>query len=170
MIKFFILLAVSISTMGLKSPKSNISDEAVAMQVELETIQEIEARYGLQFCGNGGGMMEGIQSMVLSFNCLSAMTREEANTLISKCVYIFLNKINNNLKIRTRLYKYPFELEDVQINITFQHEDGSYFKDLTFTSLRTRNGITRFLDSRSLSTEEAPIVPLSQINFDDANS
>ena len=162
---FAILLGVS--SIGAKQAGFTESDEVIAMQVELETVQEIEAKYGLQFCGNGGGMMGGIQSMALSFNCYSPMTKENAAMIISKCIYTFLDNVNNNADIKPRLCKYPFGMENIKVSIFFSQTDGSSFEEMDYDILTAKDDNIRFLNSDTLFSETIPMIPLSELNYDD---
>ena len=136
--------------------------EKLAMQVEHMVIEDIESTYGLKFCGSGGGMMDCIRLMSLSFNCDRDLSFGEAVSLASNCTHLFLKHVNNNEAIRPHLCRYPFDTSNVQVIIFFSRSDGTDFSDSEFTCLTARNGTINFLDTRNLKKHSFPVVPFNQ--------
>lgn len=168
MIKSILFIGfIGIGAFILKQPSPTTNKEAIAMKVELKTINEIESKYGLRFCGSGGGMMDCVRLMSLSFNCNKPMSMIASNELVSKCVYLYLDNINNNEEIQPHLCDRPFKPSNVQIIIFFQQKNGEVFPGMNFSSVTARNGISRFFDSRNLSAKEVPIVSLEKLKIDE---
>jgi hypothetical protein len=82
-----------------------------------QVAKKITRETGLRLCGTGGGMMDNIQMMAMSFDHYGEITVEEARELLLCCVNEYLSAINADEKIRPHLIHYPFTSKDVEIAI-----------------------------------------------------
>jgi hypothetical protein len=94
--------------------------------------QEITEQYGLYFSGDGGIMHEKIREISVSFIADRRASLEEARELEVRILQRLLEKINANEKIRSYLCKYPFDIDNIRVSISFQR-DGSHFSDGTIS-------------------------------------
>jgi len=106
------------------SPYKISNYERMADKITAQTVRKIEAETGLRLCGMGGGMMNHVRSMSLSFDYLGEMNMEQGRELMVYCVNEYLSAINNHLEIRPYLIQYPFTPKNVQIRIFIRKANG----------------------------------------------
>jgi hypothetical protein len=91
--------------------------EKIADRITAKTIQKIESETGLSFVGIGGGMMDQVRMMAISFDYYGEINMEQARELLIYCVNEYLTAINSSEEIRPHLVHYPFTPKDVEIRI-----------------------------------------------------
>lgn len=89
----------------------------IADRITARTVQKIEAETGLRLMGIGGGMMNQVRMMAISFEQLGEITMEQGRELIVYCINEYLSAINASEEIKPFLIHYPFTTEDIQIEI-----------------------------------------------------
>jgi hypothetical protein len=92
-------------------------DEKIANQITFSIAKKLEKEKGLTFAGFGGGMEKGLKVMMLALEAPEAFDIRKGREMIVECAEIYLNAINNNLKIRPYLHNYPFTYKNIEIEI-----------------------------------------------------
>ena len=93
--------------------------DAVTDQVAKKIYQET----GLKLMGTGGGLIDQINRLGMSFARYGDLSMEEARELLVYCVEEYLDAINADEKIRPHLCCYPFSPNNIQIAIFIYGED-----------------------------------------------
>jgi hypothetical protein len=101
--------------------------EKLADTLTTQTAKKLAKEKGLALCGTGGGMMDDIKMMAMSFNYYKEVDLNSARKLLVEAVSEYLTAINNNKELRPFLHNYPFTPENVKIYIWIYKPDG---KDL----------------------------------------
>ncbi len=120
--RFFLFLIASIFITGcmqnssvidyISSPKSQLANE-ISKQVALQLKKEQD----LYPCGFGGGMMNQIRMLALSFNYYKPINIEQGRELLMAAGSLFLKTINEDERIRPYLDTYPFQPKNIEIRI-----------------------------------------------------
>ena len=113
--------------------------EKIADTITARTAQKIESETGLHLIGTGGGMMDHVRMMAMSFDHLEETSIEQGRELLVYCVKEYLDAINANVEIRPYLAHYPFTSKDVEIAIfiyTPTHKDVSIGKLAVVSAVR----------------------------------
>lgn len=79
---------------------------------------------GLVPCGSGGGAMDQVRMLALSFNYGQEVNITEGRKLLISALDTFQAVINSDEEIRPYLIKYPFEPKNIEIRIFIQNPDG----------------------------------------------
>jgi len=107
------------------------AEDQVPKRVKL--VQEIRSQVayklmrekGLIPCGSGGGAIDQIQMIALSFDYRKPLTIEEGRNLVLTAVHELIDAVNADERIRPYLASYPFGPERVEIRIFVQDAKGS---------------------------------------------
>ncbi len=75
--------------------------------------------------GTGGGMMDDIQMMAMSFYAYREVDLKTARELLVSVVDEYLADINGNEEIQPYLHDHPFTAKNVEIRLWFFKPDGS---------------------------------------------
>ena len=97
--------------------------ERIADAITAKTAKKMASERNLQLIGIGGGMMDNVRMMAMSFNYDHELTIEEGRELVVYCVEKYLSAINSNEQIRPYLKNYPFRSENIEIRI-FLYKPG----------------------------------------------
>jgi hypothetical protein len=97
--------------------------EKIADAITAKTAQKIRKEKGLIPIGTGGGMMEDIEMMAISFNYYKEVDFDTARRFVVYCVEEYLTAINSSEKVRPYLHNYPFTAKNVEIRIFFYKPD-----------------------------------------------
>lgn len=97
--------------------------EKDADAVTARVAKKIHQETGLKLMGIGGGMIQQINRMGMSFARYGDLSMEEARELLVYCVEEYLDAINADEKIRPYLCCYPFSPNNIEINIFIYGED-----------------------------------------------
>lgn len=100
--------------------------EKIADILTHKTAKKLEKENKLYLIGTGGGMIDDIKMMSMSFNYYHEVNIKLARELVVSSVNEYLIAINNNKKIRPCLHEYPFTSKNVEINIFIYKLDHSY--------------------------------------------
>lgn len=99
--------------------------EKIADKITAKTAKRLEAKENLRLVGTGGGMMDHVRMMAMSFDCFHELTIEEGRELLIHCVDEYLLGVNSNKEIRPHLNNYPFNPKNIEIWIFIYNPDGS---------------------------------------------
>ncbi len=107
------------SSLGYQSPRY----VKLAAEITEKTAQELKEKKNLYLVGTGGGMMNDIQMMAMSFHFYQEVDLKEARELVVYAINEYLLDINNNEEIRPYLHEYPFTAKNVEIHIWIYKPD-----------------------------------------------
>jgi hypothetical protein len=129
MIKKMLVVLVVLLVVGgffLLDRKQTINPhyEVIANHITLDTAELLKERYGLNVIGIGGGMMDDIKKMNLSLQSRKPLSINEGRDFIVMCIDTYLDQINSNKKVRPFLNAYPFTIENIEIKIFIDREEG----------------------------------------------
>lgn len=99
--------------------------EKIADKLTEKTARKMQEQKHLYLVGTGGGMMDDIQAMHMSFHLYQEVDLKTARELLVYVVNEYLAKINNNKEIRPYLHDYPFTPKNVEIRIWIYQPDGT---------------------------------------------
>ncbi|CDZ81083.1 hypothetical protein BN1013_01611 [Candidatus Rubidus massiliensis] len=127
MLSFFKILLIPICLFGWLFEDSRNPAVKAFENVLYQSAKFIEKKYNLSAMGSGGSVPEGvIKEFTLSFQQKGILTKEECRKLVVSMGLDFLHLINTNKEVRPYLYKYPFEVIDININLFIRDEKGNY--------------------------------------------
>ena len=99
--------------------------EKIADDITEKTAQKLKEKKDLYLIGTGGGMMNDIQMMAMSFDYYQEVDLKKARELLVYAVNEYLSDINSNEEIRPYLHEYPFTAKNVEIRIWIWKPDRS---------------------------------------------
>jgi len=115
-----------------------------AHAITSQVARKIKQETGLCLIGTGGGMMDHIRMMAMSFaHYGGVVTMEEGRELAIYCIQEYLSAINNCEEIRDHLIHYPFTPRDVEIRIFIR---GPKNEDVPMSELNVIGAIKGRLD------------------------
>ncbi len=89
----------------------------MADKISVRTIKILSKRHDMYLVGTGGGFIDHVNLLSLSFDVCRPLALEDARELIIDSVEEFLFQINSNEEIRPYLKNYPFTSADVKVSI-----------------------------------------------------
>lgn len=98
--------------------------EKMADRLTLRTAIKLKKEKNLTLVGIGGGMMDHIRMMSMSFVYKNEIDIEAGRDLLVSCLNEYLNAINSDEKLRPHLVNYPFEPKNVEIWIYIHRSDN----------------------------------------------
>lgn len=138
-----LLLLIFVSILGFcKNPEVNY--EALAMQVQKETAEELTHKYDLHLAGFGGGMMGQINRMAIMFDYHQGIDIQSGSEMLTDCAKIFLKHINESETIRPYLKKFPADLDNIEI-IIYPERISSRDSDNRIIAMSIHKNQIRFL-------------------------
>jgi hypothetical protein len=149
-------------------------DEEFANQVQKKAAMNIKKETGLIPFGSGGQMMDQIKMLHLAFICHQPINIEKGRELALKASEELLLQINSEEKIRPFLNNFPFEPQNIIIELYIQKADGHSFGGEILSVVFVNEGIIKYKiddpNSNQLLTifEEKYEEALQKLN--DANS
>ena len=99
--------------------------EKIADKITEKTAKELKAQKNLYLVGTGGGMMDDIQMMAMSFDYYQEVDLKTGRELIVHVINEYLSAINSNKEIRPYLHEYPFTPKNIEIRIWVFEPNGS---------------------------------------------
>ncbi len=124
--RYFFLLVLTLLYSCYNSPSKSyqLTDyEKMADKITAQTAIKIEKETGLRLCGVGGGAINHIRKLNMSFDYCKEISFEEGRRLLVYCVNEYLSAINSNEEIRSHLIHYPFTPKDLEIKIFIRRPD-----------------------------------------------
>jgi hypothetical protein len=134
-------LMLSFSFFKSKKPRDY---EDMANEISAKVAKKLAKKHHMDWIGEGGGMMDSVNMIALSFRIHHPLDRDEARKRIIDCVEELLAAVNANEEIRPFLKNYPFTTENVQVAIFSELADGGKVFDpyITVVSVDESNYIT----------------------------
>jgi hypothetical protein len=87
--------------------------------------EEMHQEFGLVCTGKGGAMARGdVEEMALSFIAYREASVREAGDLEVMVTERFLQKINQDERIKPFLHTHPFKADRAEVSISFESPDG----------------------------------------------
>jgi hypothetical protein len=126
-----------LTTSSHQSPDYVKKAHAITAQVA----RKIQQETGLRLIGTGGGMMDHIRMMAMSFAQYGVVTMEEGRELVIYCVQEYLAAINGCEEIRDNLAHYPFTPRDIEIAIFIRGPKNEDVPIGEFNAVGIINGI-----------------------------
>lgn len=127
-IKTPVYLLIVLFFFGCDVCKNNyvLSEKEVLSNLVLNKVAtKLHKEHNLVAIGTGGGMMNQIRMLALSFEYCRPIRPWEGRKLLMSAIHTFLSEINSDEKIRPYLIHYPFLPEDIQIHIFLRNSDRS---------------------------------------------
>lgn len=90
----------------------------------IEAIEKKYKKYDCHAIGSGGGFLENVNLIDISFEMVKNCSVEEARLLVIEFTEDLLERINQDEKIRPYLKNYPFTEKEVTISISFSQKNG----------------------------------------------
>ncbi len=112
----------------------------MAHSLTAQTAKKLAKEKGLVLIGTGGGMMDDIKMMSMSFNYYKEVDLNSARQVLVGTVNEYLAIINNDEELRPFLHNYPFTSKNVEICIWIYKPDGKYLPPGKIAYLCARNG------------------------------
>jgi hypothetical protein len=119
-LKYFLPLVLLVSACYQDNPKVR-----AARRVRNEVATNLKKTKNLRPIGSGGGMMDKIWVLSLSFNYYKEIDIEEGRKLLVDSVNEFSTTVNADEHIRPFLKEYPFGPNNIEVSIYLRNPDGS---------------------------------------------
>lgn len=94
--------------------------------------------------GSGGGFMDNINNIHLSFSGVKNLSIDEARILIIESSEELLNRINNDIKVRPYLSHYPFTEKGISLLISLDKKNGDRVDSDFIAFVFTSNGMVYY--------------------------
>lgn len=120
------------------------NDEKIANEIMKSVSLKLQKEKGLFPFGTGGGMMNEIKMLALSFNYYKPITIDEARGLLIYSVNEFVSEINACEEIRQYLANFPFEPRNVEIRIFIYKPDGTNVSEGDLSIISSIDNILRY--------------------------
>lgn len=115
MIKKIFFVLCSLLLCGFKEPHyCKLSDRIFNLYNK-----ELRQQKGLYLNGSGGAFMDDIKKINSSYKSYEPMTIELARQLYVEVIEGYLNRYNEDEKIRPYLHNYPFTIDNLNVMISF---------------------------------------------------
>lgn len=143
-------LEIMVSTLFFLCLSSSIySDEIPFYERKANVIinkvgNKLAKKYNMEIAGTGGGMIDCVKLMALSFNINKILNKNESRQLLLDCAAEFLKEINSNQEIRPYLVQFPFSVENIEIKIFIHDHEGRNVYDPNLSVISIVKGELRF--------------------------
>ena len=98
--------------------------EKIADGITYRVKKQLKTIPGLLCVGTGGGMMEHIYRMSMSFHLLREVDLPEARRILVYITTEYLKEINSSKRVRPYLKDYPFKATNLEIRVWIQKENN----------------------------------------------
>jgi hypothetical protein len=147
--KFFVFILVTVFITGCGSPQPGDTPHpskkgTLANEVTNRAFARLKMEKGLYPFGSGAEMMYQIKMLALAFQYYKEINIEEARELLISAGAVFLDIINNNEEIRPFLHNYPFNPENVEIEIVLKKPDGSKLSSEKLCIITMADGMLKY--------------------------
>ena len=122
---FSLILCGCSQTNHLANKNETLNDERIVDQIIARTANLIEKEKGLKPCGSGGQMMNEVKMLALAFVYNQPIDIDQGRELLVYTVETFVAMINEDERIHSYLYNYPFRPKNVEIRIFINNPDNS---------------------------------------------
>ncbi len=113
----FILLLITFSFSCNKSNYRPSSKELLADEILKNSAIKLRKEKDLRLIGTGGGMMNEVRMLALSFNYYKPIDIEKGRELLITATRALADEVNGDTEIRKYLKNYPFGPENIEIRI-----------------------------------------------------
>jgi hypothetical protein len=124
---FLLTIIILFSGCAQTRPQRINYDEELADECLKKADDHLKKERGLYLCGTGGGMMNQIRMLALSFNYHKPVDIDEGRELLIAAVNELAHIVNADERIHSYLKNYPFGPKDIEIRIFLQNQDYSSF-------------------------------------------
>src|ERR1700733_3214981 len=97
--------------------------EKIADQITIQTAKKLREEKKLHLIGTGGGMMDDVEMMAMSFTYYQELDLPSARKLLTYALNEYLAAINSSVKIRPYLHEFPFTARSIEIVIFIYKPD-----------------------------------------------
>jgi len=118
--------------------------EKIAGKITEKTAKKLKEQKNLCLVGTGGGMMNDIQAMHMSFYFYQEVDLKTARELLVYAISEYLSAINSNTEIRPYLHQYPFTAKNLEIRIWIYKPDRSELPPNEIDYIADINGILEY--------------------------
>ena len=98
--------------------------EKIADGITYRVEKKLKTTPGLHCIGTGGGMMNHIRMMAMSFQLFREVDLPEARRILVSVTTEYLKEINDSKRVRPYLKEYPFRVENIEIMIFIRKENN----------------------------------------------
>ena len=140
------------SALGYQSPRY----VKMADEITERVAKQLKAEKNLCLAGTGGGMMNDIQMMAMSFYFYQEVDLKTARELMAYTINKYLKEINSNKEIRPFLHEYPFTAKNVEIRIWIKPNGLNQPLDKIYSISAIKGILTYYLDLPETYSRQAP--------------
>jgi len=128
--KFFVILGLLIllgcsSEIKFEETQKISQKQKIVNQIRFKAAKFIEKEKGLKPCGTGAQMMYEVKMLALAFVYNQPIDIQQGRELLVYTVETFVAMINEDERIHSYLYNYPFRPKNVEIRIFINNPDNS---------------------------------------------
>lgn len=122
----------------------NFNFRAEAKKITDIVMHEMEKDYSLYCDGKGGSMPDNLRSIAVSFVAYRKGSIEEAREIEVKAIQRFIKLINEDEKLRPYLCEFPFPSRGIEVSISYNKQDDSFYPIGELAFISHINGIIRY--------------------------
>lgn len=102
--------------------------------------RELEKTQHLALIGSGGGMIENVESISLTFTSRQKVNVDQGRAMLVEIVEPLLKRVNSCPELRPYLDHFPFTADDLDISVLFQTPSGDFINEPFLASLSVYKG------------------------------
>ncbi len=141
---FILCLLCGCGMQDIPNGREQISEKVkLAQEIRSHVARKLMKEKGLIPWGSGGGGIDQIEMLALSFQYRKPITMEEGRDLLLTAVHEFIDAINRDERIHPYLASYPFGSERIEIVIFIEDSKGDTPSSVV-NVVSCRNGICRY--------------------------
>lgn len=136
------LCTIAICVMSFSFLKRSYVD--IAQEIRNKIGKELAKKHQMRIAGIGGGMMDCVREIAVSFQLRRVLSQDELRCLIVDCVEEFLKAFNENQEIRPYLSNYPFTTANLDIRIFVSTPQGGdvHYPDFDIVGVYNEDFVT----------------------------
>lgn len=136
------LFTVLLITVSFSFFKKDYADRACDIRSRVG--KQLAKKYRMQVIGSGGGFMDTVNEVFISFELRRVLDKDEARCLIVDCVETMLKAYNEDEKIRPDLLNFPFTTKNIEISIYLSTPAGYdiYAPQISTVAVFTSNEVS----------------------------
>jgi hypothetical protein len=143
--KFFVILGLLIllgcsSDIKFKEGQKISQKQKIVNQIRFKAAKFIEKEKGLKPCGTGAQMMFEVKMLALAFVYNQPIDIQQGRELLVYATETFLSMINEDERIHSYLFNYPFEPKNVEIEIYIRNPTNSFVEPGKLCLVSTQEG------------------------------
>ena len=101
---------------------------------------QLRKNEGLFLSGVGGGMINNIDLISMTFVCCRKTSIDEARNLYVQVMQGYLQRINRDEEIRPYLVQYPFTWDNIDLHFLFQETTNQFSSEGVATIFQGKRG------------------------------